>query len=237
MWHKIVHEATEIFEGACENLQLMPWKQIWAQKATIVALFSAFLLAVFLVLAFRSMLARNRKALHAAAYGALLIASLFAGLFLKAQPTTMNIVIVLNGLMSGSLPVALFIMEPFIFLSFAFIGITAILWGRGAFCGWLCPYGALVELLNRAYSRLLPRFRWALPEGIHNKMVYLKYVLLAVIVGASCYSFMLSEYISELEPFKTFVLKMNRPWYFTLYFLVTILASLVVYRAYCRYVC
>ncbi len=237
MWHKIVHWATDIYKNACENVQLMPWKQIWAQKATLVALFGTFLLAIFLVLALRNLLARSRTTLHTAAYGALLISFLFVGLFLKAQPTTTNIVIVLNGIMQGSVPVALFIMEPFIFLSFLFIGITAILWGRGTFCGWLCPFGAMVELLNRVYSRLLPRFRWELPDRIHNKMIYLKYILFAVIVGASCYSFMLSEYIAEVEPFKTFVLKMSRPWYFVLYFLVTIAASLVVYRAYCRYFC
>jgi nitrous oxidase accessory protein len=237
MWLKIVNWVTGIFTDACENVRLMPWKQIWAQKATFVALFSAFLVAIFLVLALRNKLAKSRTALHAISYGALLISFLFVGLFLKAQPTTTNIVIVLNGIMEGSLPVALFIMEPFIFLSFLFIGITALLWGRGAFCGWLCPYGAMVELMSKVYSRLLPRFRWELPDRIHGRMLYLKYVLLAVIVGASCLSFMLSEYITEVEPFKTFVLKMNRPWYFVLYFGVITVGSLVVYRAYCRYVC
>src|SRR5512144_2821428 len=143
MWYKIVHRAADffedIFEDACENVQLMPWKQIWAQKATLVALFGALLLAIFLVMAIRNLLARNRTTMHVAAYAALLISFFFVRLLLKAQPTTTNIVIVLNGIMQGSVPVALFIMEPFIFLSFLFIGITAILWGRGTFCGWLCP--------------------------------------------------------------------------------------------------
>src|SRR5512143_2919958 len=233
----IIDSLEDIFEDAYENLQVMPWRQIWEQKATLAAFFAAFLLLLILVMVFRSLLSRSRKAVRVLAYGSLLVSFIFGGIVLKAQPTSTNIVILLNGIRAGTIPIALFIMEPFIFLSFLFIGITVLLWGRGVFCGWLCPYGAMVELLNRAAARLIPRFTWRLPERVHDKLVYLKYVLLAVIVGASFYNFMLSEYLAEVEPFKTFVLKLNRPWYFVLYFLVTVVGSVAIYRSYCLCLC
>ena len=106
--------------------------------------------------------------MQALAYASLLVSFLFVGLVLKAQPTTTNIVIFLAGLKEGTIPIALVIMEPFIFLSFLFIGVTVLLWGRGVFCGWLCPYGAMVELLNRRLLPFLsPVHRLSLPGPVH----------------------------------------------------------------------
>lgn len=128
-------------------------------------------------------------------------------------------------------------MEPFIFLSFVFIFITLFLWGRGVFCGWLCPYGALIELLNKIYQKIFPKFRIVFSEKTHSKLIYLKYIIFVVILGVSFYSFILSEYLTEVEPFKTFVLKLNRQWYFVLYFMILTIGSLIIYRAFCRYLC
>jgi len=233
----IINVIKAAFEDACENLRVMPWRQIWEQKAALIAVFAAFLLLLVLIMALRNTLAKKRKAMRVLTYGTLLFSFVFAGLVLKAQPTSTNIIILLNGIREGVIPIALFIMEPFIFLSFLFIGITVLLWGRGVFCGWLCPYGAMVELLNRVSVSLLPRLSWSLPARVHDKLVFLKYVLLAVIVGASLYNFMLSEYLAEVEPFKTFVLKLDRPWYFVLYFLIITVGSVAVYRSYCFYLC
>jgi nitrous oxidase accessory protein len=237
MYDAFAHRAQALHAEICENLRVMPWMQIWERKALFIAAFALFLGLLVLVMIFRDRIAGKRKAVKALTYASLLVSFLFAGLFLKAQPTTSNIVIVLAGLSEGTVPLALVLMEPFIFLSFLFIGMTVLVWGRGVFCGWLCPYGAMVELLNRAAARLFPRFGWTLPTAVHDRLVYLKYVFLAMIVGAGFYNFMLSEYLAEVEPFKTFVLKMDRPWYFVLYFLVTVAGSVAVYRGYCRYVC
>jgi NosR/NirI family nitrous oxide reductase transcriptional regulator len=95
----------------------------------------------------------------------------------------------------------------------------------------------MLELLNKIYHKLLPKGRLELPESINNKLIYLKYIIFLLILGASFYSFMLSEYMTEVEPFRTFVLKLNREWYFVLYFMILTVGSIVIYRAFCRYLC
>ncbi|NOY64494.1 MAG: nitrous oxide reductase family maturation protein NosD [Nitrospirae bacterium] len=213
------------------------WIQIWQMKAPHVVAFAAFLCIIILLILLKDRLTKKRKLFNILRYAVLLVAFLYVGGVLKAQPTTTNIVIILNQLKALKFPMGLFLMEPFIFLSFVFIFLTIFIWGRGVFCGWLCPYGAMLELLNKLRRKLLPGFHLKPPQTLHNKLLYLKYVVFFIIVAVSFYSFMLSEYLTEVEPFRTFVLKMHRQWYFNLYFLFLTGASVVVYRAFCRYLC
>jgi len=237
-WQVIKSILDYIFKGKSEGLEATAtWMQIWAQKCWTIGFFLGFLFLITLMMVFKYRLTKNRNVLNMVTYVVLSFSLIYVGIILKAQPTTTNIVILLNGVKEGGFPLGLFIMEPYIFLSFIFIFLTIILWGRGVFCGWLCPYGAMTELLSKLYMRLFPKLRFTLPEKVHWKLVYLKYVIFAVILGVSFYNFMLSEYLAEVEPFKTFVLKLNRQWYFVLYFLVITVGSLVIYRAYCRYLC
>lgn len=226
-----------LFSSAVEGLEITPWRFIWEQKLGYIALFFLFLLFLVFFMSFKDRLAKNRKLFNLVSYGILVFSFLYVGLVVKAQPTTTNIVILLSSLAAGEFPLGLFIMEPYIFLTFIFILASVLLWGRGLFCGWLCPYGALLELLNRACAKFFPEFRKALPEKLHGKLIYLKYLLFFSIAGASFYSFTLSEYMSEVEPFKTFLLGLHRQWYFILYFVIITVGSVVIYRAYCRYIC
>ncbi|MBF0487452.1 MAG: nitrous oxide reductase family maturation protein NosD [Nitrospirae bacterium] len=218
------------------------WKLIWMQKAVYVGSFAAFLVVIFAVIAFKDRLSGHRRALNIIRYSILITAFIYVGLVLKAQPSTTNSVIAINAFKDGEFPLELFMMDPFIFLSFIFIIITAVLWGRGVFCGWLCPYGAITELFNRIISRILKTVpkklcNIKLPQKIHNRALYVKYIILAAIIGVSFYNFMLSEYMTEIEPFKTLVLKLHRPWYFVAHFFVLLIVSTIVTRSFCQYIC
>lgn len=210
---------------------------MWEQNLSYIILFSILLLLIILVMMFKDRLAKEKKILNILRYVIPALSFIYAGLILKAQPTTTNIIILINTLREMEFPIDLFLLEPFLFLSFAFILLTLFLWGRGVFCGWLCPYGALIELLHKLYQRIFPGYVLSLPQKIHSKLIYLKYVLFLIITAVSFYSFILSEYLTEVEPFRTFVLKLNREWHFVLYFFMLTLGSAVVYRAFCRYIC
>jgi len=213
------------------------WVQIWDFKTWHIVLYSLFLILIILVMLFRDSLSKKKETLDIIKYGILGISFIYVGLVLKAQPTTTNIIILINALREFQFPTGLYLMEPFIFLTFIFILLTLLFWGRGVFCGWLCPYGAMLELLSKLYQKIFPTGRVDLPEKIHFKLIYLKYIVFFLILGASFYSFMLSEYMTEVEPFRTFVLKLNREWYFVFYFMLLTVGSMVIYRAFCRYLC
>ena len=47
-----------------------------------------------------------------------------------------------------------FLLEPLIFILWCATAVSLLFWGRGPFCGWLCPFGSLQELLNQLARRI-----------------------------------------------------------------------------------
>jgi Na+-translocating ferredoxin:NAD+ oxidoreductase RnfG subunit/NAD-dependent dihydropyrimidine dehydrogenase PreA subunit len=113
----------------------------------------------------------------------------------------------------------------------AFTVVTTVFWGR-VFCGYLCPFGALQDLLEKVVPK---RWRREFSRPVHERALYAKYgilgiVLLPAIVGAP---FTLYHYF---EPFGTvfFWSPSILLWAIAVGILV---ASAIVPRFYCRYAC
>lgn len=213
------------------------WIQVWQRNAVHIAAFAVFLVVIILLLIFRDRLVRHPRWRDRARNAVLAVSAVYMGLVLGTQPGTTYILIAAQNLKSGMTDLTFYLMDPFIFFSFAFILLTVFLWGRGAFCGWLCPFGSFLELLFKGYERLFPRWTWKVPVAWHNRLVYLKYAFFVLILGVSFYDFYLSEYMAEVEPFKTYVVKLNRGWIFIAWFGLVVVSSMLVYRSFCRYIC
>lgn len=113
----------------------------------------------------------------------------------------------------------------------SFTLITTLLWGR-VFCGYLCPFGALQDFLERVVPR---RFRRELPDWIHRRGLQVKYLILGVVLVPAILGSHLSLF-QYFEPFGTvfFFSSSVLLWVIALGFLA---AAVVVPRFYCRYAC
>ena len=130
-----------------------------------------------------------------------------------------------------------FLIDPMMFLLWGFVAMTLVLWGRGVYCGWLCPFGALQELLFRIGQRFRLR-SFEFPDSVHQRLWAIKYLLLMALFGISLQSLVDAERLAEIEPFKTAItLRFMREWSFVGYAVGLLAISLLNRKFYCRYLC
>ncbi len=130
-----------------------------------------------------------------------------------------------------------FLIDPVIFMLWGFVALGLLFWGRGVYCGWLCPFGALQELTNEIAKRLrIPQI--AVSFGVHERLWAIKYTAFVAILGLSFYSMDQALVLAEIEPFKTAMsMRFMRAWPFVLFVVALLVAGLFIERFYCRYLC
>ena len=220
------------------------WKGIWNGKKLEIALFGLILGFTALMYSQRDKLVRVSKRKHkpwiARPRHLLWIASVgFLGFYLKAVPSITQVMTWFHSLLH-QWKWELFLSDPFIFIFWWFIIITVLVWGRGVFCGWLCPFGSLQQLAHSIGKWVgLKRFQHLLPKPLHDKLKWVKYGIFFVLLGVSFYSMETAEKLAEIEPFKTTFLVgvWNRSWPFWLFIGGILGWSFLSERPYCKYLC
>jgi polyferredoxin len=168
--------------------------------------------------------------------GYLLVTFVFLGLIANAQLSVVNVLTFIHALLSG-FRWELFLLDPMVFLLWGFVAVSLLFWGRGVFCGWLCPFGALQELLSQLAQRLGVK-QIEIPFGLHERLWMIKYVVFLGILAISLHSIMAAFGVAEVEPFKTAItLKFARDWPFVIYAAALLAAGMFIERFYCRYLC
>lgn len=212
------------------------WQRIWRDKQIEIAITAGMLAVLTLVFFFQTFATRNERLFYWFRMGFLTVTLVFLGWYANAQLSVVNLMALFGALTSGFSWQA-FLLDPLTFILWFSVAAALIFWGRGAYCGWLCPFGALQELTNQIARRLrIPQ--WTLPWGLHERLWPIKYMIFLGLFGVSLVSIEQAEHLAEVEPFKTaIVLKFVRAWPFVAYALALLAAGLFVERFYCRYLC
>lgn len=212
------------------------WKRIWADKSVEIIITGAMLAVLTLVFFFQGLATRNARAFYWFRMGFLTVTLVFLGWYANAQLSVVNLMALFGALVSGFSWQA-FLLDPLTFILWFSVAAALLFWGRGAYCGWLCPFGALQEITNHVARRLhVPQ--WTLPWGLNERLWPVKYMIFLGLFGVSLMSIEQAEAYAEVEPFKTaIVLKFVRAWPFVAYALALLAAGLFVERFYCRYLC
>ena len=160
----------------------------------------------------------------------------FIGFYSMGQLSIVNM-LAFGRVMSGGFSWETLLIEPVAFMLWSFVAVTIILWGRGVYCGWLCPFGALQELIHTIARHFgVPRHEF--PAMVHERLWAIKYLILIGLFGLSLDSMAHAATMAEVEPFKTvFALHFVRDWSFVVYALALLAISAVNSKFYCKYLC
>lgn len=212
------------------------WAQVWHQQRFRIAVLVAGLAFLTLLLTFMDWVVKRPVLLRRVRIGFLIYTVVFIGWYGLAQLSVVNILTFINSIIHG-FSWSTFLIDPMQFILWVFVAACLLIVGRGVYCGWLCPFGAMQELIHYLAQKLkIPQYEP--PRFIHERLWVIKYLILLGLFGMSLQSVSLAETYAEVEPFKTaVVMHFARSWGFVLYAVIWLAASAFTDKVYCRYVC
>ncbi len=214
-------------------------KQVWLAHWFGVSSYLLLWTTVMGIFCFRRKLAKNKIILERVHLLVLCFSIAIIGLFQHGQPSVVNIFTFFDVLKRHS-SFSLFFLDPYLAIGWIMIIFTIFFWGRSLFCGWICPFGALQELLYKMRIKFT-RYKHSLEFSDTNirRLRLIRFGIFLVLLGISFYSLRAAEIFSEIEPFKTTwnIGLFNRLWPYGLYVLVLLILGGLSYRFFCRFLC
>ena len=157
-------------------------------------------------------------------YVTMIVSILYLGFLRSSLVSVVNIF----GLLEWNFPLFKYNLSWYLLILFTVA--STLLWGR-LYCGRICSFGALTQLLDRVVPS---RFRFELPSRLESRAIYVKYALL----GTAVLYFLVTRDNSiyrYIEPFWMFTLSGSTLMWIMLGILL--LTTVFIRNFYCRYLC
>ena len=229
----------DLFDIAAPTEEYKPepaWIRVWKMRWPVITVLALSLIAVTAIFALQHQLSANEKRFRWIRWSFMFYTLIFIGWYAQGQLSVVNIYPILQSVKSG-FDLQVYLMDPVLFILWSYVFVSLFIVGRGIFCGWLCPFGALQEMVGWVAKKFRIRQR-KIPFAVHRKLWWIKYAILGGLVITSYISLSDAEVLSEVEPFKTAItLHFVRYWPFVLYTVALLAAGLFINKFYCRYVC
>jgi transcriptional regulator of nitric oxide reductase len=222
------------------ELELLPpvatWVEAWSDSRVNIAMLAVLLSVLTLIFIFQATLARFRMVHRVVRTGFLLVVLVWLGWIAGVQLSIVNVVNYVRAPFNH-VAMGFYLTEPLMFIVAGYTLISVMLIGRGVFCGWLCPFGALQELLGQL-SRTLRVPQWNPPVALEKRLWMGKYVAAAAVLALVMTQIDSTGISLEIEPFKTAITtRFARTWPYVLYAAALLAIGLFSERAYCRFLC
>lgn len=212
------------------------WQQAIGQRAPDIAALSIGILGLSWLLAFRMNWFAGLANYTTIRFTILAFMIGFVGWWGQGQLSVATFLGVLRGAYEGQ-SLEFLVYDPFSLLIWGVVIISFVFWGRGLFCGWLCPFGAMQEFASKL-GEVIGIKLIRVPEKLDYWLRYTKYLILGVMVYAAFFAPALNDRLIEIEPFKTAVtVYFVREWYFVAYAVGLLIFSMFVFKGFCRYIC
>ena len=157
-------------------------------------------------------------------YITLVVSVLYMGFYKSQLLSIVNVF----GTLTGNLPIFSYSLAWYAFAGFT--AVTTLVWGR-VYCGRICAFGALTQLIDAVVPA---RFRVDVPKKLEERASYIKYGILFAAVG---YYLLTREidFYRYIEPFWMFTFQGSTVLWIMLGALLV--ASIFVRNLYCRFLC
>jgi NosR/NirI family nitrous oxide reductase transcriptional regulator len=212
------------------------WRRVWLDRLPDLLVLTGALAVLTGVFFFQDQLARRRRLWGRLRVAFLAFTLLWLGGYATAQLSVVNVLTFGDALRTG-FRWDFFLLEPLIFVLWCYVAMALVFWGRGTFCGWLCPFGALQELTSLAARKVgVPQL--AIPFPVHERLRTVKFLIFLGLLALALGSTAQAQRFAEIEPFKTaIVLRFLRDPPYVAWALLLLAAGLFVERFFCRYLC
>lgn len=236
---ELTHKTDERFfirPSADRPTALPAWQEAILNRQGDLIVLSVFLVGLLVVLWPGMNWFAGLRAFTPARLAVLAVVIGFVGWWGQGQLSIVTVLATLRAAVEGG-SFAVLLYDPFSLLIWSVTILGFVLWGRGLFCGWLCPFGAMQEFTHHLGKRLRlpqiePSARW------DRRLKWIKYAALAGLIVTAFVTPQHAEKAAEIEPFKTAItVFFVREWYYVAYAVFWLVLGMFLFKGFCRYVC